>query len=57
MLDNCPTEPAAPILYVNADAGGANNGSSWADAFTDLQAALGAAVDGDALAGGAFGGQ
>jgi len=30
-------------LYVNATATGANNGSSWTDAFTDLQAALNAA--------------
>jgi len=27
-------------LYVNANASGANNGSSWTDAFTDLQTAL-----------------
>ena len=29
-----------PILYVGADAPGANNGASWTDAFTDLQEAL-----------------
>lgn len=34
---------ASDIIYVKADATGANNGSSWADAFTDLQAALAAA--------------
>ncbi len=28
------------ILYVNDDAGGNNDGSSWADAFNDLQEAL-----------------
>ncbi|MCB0551372.1 MAG: DUF11 domain-containing protein, partial [Phaeodactylibacter sp.] len=28
------------IVYVNANASGANNGASWADAFTDLQDAL-----------------
>ena len=28
------------IVYVNASASGSNNGSSWANAFTDLQAAL-----------------
>jgi predicted outer membrane repeat protein len=35
------------ILYVDADATGANNGSSWTDAFTTLQLALmgGAPVD------------
>ena len=31
------------VLYVNADANGNNDGSSWADAFTDLQEALGIA--------------
>ena len=33
---------AAGVCYVNASAGGANNGASWADAYTDLQSALGA---------------
>ncbi len=28
------------VLYVAADASGANNGSSWADAYADLQSAL-----------------
>ncbi|AXE21995.1 hypothetical protein DR864_29460 (plasmid) [Runella rosea] len=28
------------IVYVNASASGSNNGSTWANAFTDLQAAL-----------------
>jgi hypothetical protein len=31
------------IIYVNDDANGANNGDSWANAFTDLQDALQAA--------------
>ena len=39
----------AEILYVDAAAGGAGNGSSWADAFNDLQAALGAAESGDEI--------
>jgi hypothetical protein len=30
----------AAIYYVNAAAAGANNGSSWADAYTGLQSAL-----------------
>ncbi|MGH1436911.1 MAG: right-handed parallel beta-helix repeat-containing protein, partial [Lewinella sp.] len=32
--------PSGNILYVNDDASGNNDGSSWADAFTDLQDAL-----------------
>ncbi len=35
--------PGQTIWYVDADAGGANDGSSWADAFIDLQDALAAA--------------
>ncbi|MES2518978.1 MAG: choice-of-anchor D domain-containing protein, partial [Bacteroidota bacterium] len=37
--DACPTF-IGNILYVNPQALGANNGSSWTNAFTDLQAAL-----------------
>jgi len=36
-IDACPN---ANVLYVNANTNGANNGTSWADAYTDLQAAL-----------------
>ncbi len=36
----------AQVLYVKADAGGANNGQSWTDAYTDLQNAIGAATYG-----------
>ena len=42
------SSPAA-IIYVNPLAGGANNGSSWMDAYTDLQPALAAASDGDEI--------
>ncbi|WP_452602707.1 InlB B-repeat-containing protein [Pontimicrobium sp. MEBiC06410] len=35
-----PTTPAQPIIYVNQNATGNNNGTSWADAFTDLTDAI-----------------
>jgi hypothetical protein len=35
--------------YVNINATGANNGTSWVDAFTDLQLGLGATVGGDSV--------
>ena len=37
------------IHYVKWDASGANNGSSWTDAYTDLQSALAAASSGDEI--------
>ncbi|RPI86649.1 MAG: hypothetical protein EHM40_23555, partial [Chloroflexi bacterium] len=37
------------IYYVKVDAGGANNGSSWTDAYRDLQSALAAASYGDEI--------
>jgi hypothetical protein len=37
------------ILYVDGDAKGANNGSSWLDAYTDLQLALNAAAADDEI--------
>jgi predicted outer membrane repeat protein len=40
---------AGSIIYVDADATGAHDGTSWADAFTDLQPALDAAVSGDQI--------
>ncbi|MDO8368001.1 MAG: T9SS type A sorting domain-containing protein [Saprospiraceae bacterium] len=36
-------------LYVNSSATGANNGQSWADAFTDLNTALTTAQSGDSV--------
>src|SRR5687768_7020413 len=37
----------ADVVYVNASATGTNDGSSWTDAFTNFNAALGAAQPGD----------
>ncbi len=39
----------ADIIYVDAGATGLNNGSSWEDAYLDLQDALAAAVSGDEI--------
>lgn len=45
---NAITAHAQPI-YVNDDAGGANTGATWEDAFTSLQDALAAAAAGDEI--------
>jgi predicted outer membrane repeat protein len=43
----CPA--AGKIIYVNDDAGGANDGTSWTDAYTDLRSALLMSLAGDQI--------
>ncbi|NGM89822.1 hypothetical protein G5B35_21205, partial [Parapusillimonas sp. SGNA-6] len=43
------TTPAGDIIYVNHAATGSNNGTSWTDAFTSLQAAINSASAGDEI--------
>ncbi|MDO8629702.1 MAG: right-handed parallel beta-helix repeat-containing protein [Phycisphaerales bacterium] len=56
LLSATSTVRGERVIYVHADATGANDGSSWTDAFLDLQDALGAAESGDEiwLAGGRY---
>ena len=44
-----PSAAESAVFYVKADAKGENNGSSWTDAFQDLQDALTAANTGDQI--------
>ncbi|HNT77659.1 MAG TPA: choice-of-anchor Q domain-containing protein [Anaerolineae bacterium] len=44
-----PVSAAGGIIYVQADATGANTGASWTDAFTSLESALAAASVGDQI--------
>ena len=44
-----PVAANGAVHYVDADAGGANDGSTWADAFLELQPALDAALSGDQI--------
>jgi predicted outer membrane repeat protein len=55
-LSPAPTTAAIRTIFVRANAGGSNNGTSWVDAFTDLQGALAAAKSGDTIwvAGGTY---
>src|SRR6188768_3137467 len=39
----------AQISYVKSDAGGAGDGSTWSNAYTDVQSAIDAAIPGDTL--------
>ncbi|GAB4404612.1 MAG: hypothetical protein OHK0053_30210 [Microscillaceae bacterium] len=39
----------AQVIYVDASAAGANNGSSWTDAYNSLQSALAIAASGDEI--------
>ena len=41
--------PAATVWYVDAEAAGNNTGTSWPNAFTDLQSALDVALDGQEI--------
>lgn len=44
-----PTLMQGQILYVNHAATGLTNGSSWTDAYTDIQSAIDASVAGDSI--------
>lgn len=43
------TKISAAVWYVNINATGANNGTSWADAYTDLQDGIAASAFGDEI--------
>ncbi|HPY14810.1 MAG TPA: hypothetical protein PLI61_07950 [bacterium] len=47
--DEDVVEPIPSVIFVNESAEGSDNGTSWANAFMDLQPALDAAVDGDQI--------
>ncbi|MBS3999411.1 MAG: hypothetical protein KGZ71_02895 [Desulfobulbaceae bacterium] len=46
---NSNTDPDGTFIFVKHDASGANNGTSWDDAFTSFQSALDAAASGDII--------
>lgn len=47
LLALCGSTTAQQTLYVKSDAAGANNGTSWQNAYTNLRTALAAASPGD----------
>ncbi len=49
LVVGAPTAAGGQIFYVDDDADGANNGSSWTDAFNYLQDAFTVANDGDEI--------
>ena len=49
VLAVCGATSAGQIIYVDADAKGANDGTSWADAYNYLQDALAVASSGDEI--------
>lgn len=44
-----PSDAFAAVLYVASGASGGNNGSSWTDAYTNLQTAITASASGDEI--------
>ena len=40
---------AGSIIYVDVNAGGNNDGTTWVDAFTDMQDALALVINGDEI--------
>lgn len=49
LMVGLPAGMLGAVIYVNAAATGANNGSSWTDAYVSLQSGLSAAGSGDEL--------
>ena len=49
VLVTTPARASVNIIYVKSNASGANNGTSWTNAFTSLQSALAAAASGNEI--------